>query len=162
MSFINNTDLNSLRSEINSLRSKHGLSQYSFTGIGEKAVDTDVNSTIDGLTSLTSSTFISSVNAPTKVVKGNNITATAQASMATEVARLKNICVNHTVHSYYGSDDSSYDSSYNFNKSAYNSDNSNKSDKSDNSNKTVVSDDNYSGCYNSGCDGNKSHMLCPL
>ena len=111
------------------------------------------------MNSLTASTFISSVNAPAKVTK--QVSLIKQTDMSAEINRLKDICVNHSIHSYNGSYDSSYDSSYDTDYSGYNSHKSSY-DSSDNSNQTVVSDNNHKSCYNNGCDGNKSHMLCPL
>lgn len=150
MGVIYRTDLTSLTTTINSIRTKHKLATTTMNVDNTNPKTTDMNSIVTGMKGLTSSKYVASVNADT-VAAGTILKQSYLTNLSTELTRLNNICTHDGSYnaSYYGSnngsDYSSYDSSY---KGSYDSDNGAYKGSNYSSNK---------GSYNSGYYGAVMH-----
>lgn len=150
MGVIYRTDLTSLTTTINSIRTKHKLATATMNVDNNNPKTTDMNSIVTGMSGLTASKYVASVNA-SAVTTGTILQQSYLNNLSTELTRLNNICTHDGSYngsyysSNYGSDYSSDDSSY---KGSYNSDNGAYNGSNYSSNK---------GSYNSGYYGAVMH-----
>lgn len=145
MGLIYRTDLTNLATTINSIRSKHGLGTTTMTVDTDKPLAANMNTIVNGMKGLTSSKYVSTVNAST-VAAGTIMQQSYIDNLKTEATRLNNICTHDGSYngsyysSNYGSDYSSYNGSY---KSSYDSHYSSYNGSYYSSNKG-----NYNSSYN--------------